>query len=393
MAGPTPGGGSPERLVVTNNPGLDQRVSIAFIVIDTFFLAVFFASRYYNPKAVGNPMLVCNTLCYIFCLGSAIAGILMTQIGGVGYHVADVPVSTFQTWLKLSKVLEFTYTPAVMFAKLAALFLYHQVFRVTGYRIIIIILGVVIVLQGVIALVLAFSICRPFRFFWTQAVDVNDGVCGDVMLFYKLYSVPSLATDLVMLIIPWPILLRLQMPVPEKIGLMLTFLAASLGIITCALRFSVFFTTPLFTDPTWYASGGPMIYALVEPSIYMIASILPTTRHLLRRVHRRLRGDPPSVNASCGPDSTGSSGGGAAKPGELERSQHSGRSRFARRADPYRHHTTTTTTSQEELTLDEWHHAREEWPRPMTKATEDMSRPMTKATEDVSGALEQGQHK
>lgn len=75
MAGPTTGGGSPERLVVTNDPGLDQRVSIAFIVIDTFFLAVFFASRYYNPKAVGNPMLVCNTLCYIFCLGSATAGI------------------------------------------------------------------------------------------------------------------------------------------------------------------------------------------------------------------------------------------------------------------------------------------------------------------------------
>ncbi|KAM3430238.1 hypothetical protein NHJ13734_007833 [Beauveria thailandica] len=378
MAGPTPGGGSPERLFETNNPGLDQRVSIAFIVIDTFFLAVFFVSRYYNPKAVGKPMLVCNTLCYIFCLGSATAGILMTQIGGVGHHVTEVPVSTFQTWLKLSKVLEFTYTPAVMFAKLAALFLYHQVFQVTGYRIVIILLGVVIILQGVIALVLAFAICRPFRYFWTQAVDVNDGVCGDVMLFYKLYSVPSLATDLVMLIIPWPILLRLQMPVPEKIGLMLTFLAASLGIITCALRFSVFFTTPLFTDPTWYASGGPMIYALVEPSIYMIASILPTTRHLLRRLHRRLRGDPPTVNASCGPNSTDSSSGGA-KLSELERSQHSGRDRFARRADPCCNH---TTTSQEELTLDEWHHTREEWPRPMTKATEDMS-----------GALEQGQHK
>ncbi|OAA37542.1 hypothetical protein BBO_07572 [Beauveria brongniartii RCEF 3172] len=374
MAGPTPGGGSPERLIQTNNPGLDQRVSIAFIVIDTFFLAVFFASRYYNPKAVGMPMLVCNTLCYIFCLGSATAG-----IRGVGHHVTDVPVSTFQTWLKLSKVLEFTYTPAVMFAKLAALFLYHQVFRVTGYRALIILLGVVIVLQGIIALVLAFSICRPFRYFWTQAVDVNDGVCGDVMLFYKLYSVPSLATDLVMLILPWPILLRLQMPVPEKIGLMLTFLAASLGIITCALRFSVFFTTPLFTDPTWYASGGPMIYALVEPSIYMIASILPTTRHLVRRVHRRLRGDPPSVNASCGPNSTGSSGGGGGKPVELERSQHSGHSRFAHCADPYRSH---TTTSQEELTLDEWHNTPDEWPRPTTKATEDMS-----------GALEQGQHK
>lgn len=66
---------SPEYLAETNNPGLDQRVSIAFIVIDTFFLLVFFLSRYYNPKAVGVPMLVCNTLCYVFCIGSATAGI------------------------------------------------------------------------------------------------------------------------------------------------------------------------------------------------------------------------------------------------------------------------------------------------------------------------------
>ena len=152
----------------------------------------------------------------------------MTRIGGVGYHVAAVPVTTFQTWLKLSKVLEFTYTPAVMFAKLAALFLYYQVFEVTNYRRVIIGIGIITILQGVIALILAFSICLPFRYFWTQAVDVNDGTCGDVMLFYKSYSIPSLVTDVAMLIIPWPILLKLQMPISEKIGLMLTFLTASL---------------------------------------------------------------------------------------------------------------------------------------------------------------------
>lgn len=152
----------------------------------------------------------------------------MTQIGGVGYHVAAVPVTTLQTWLQLSKVLEFTYTPAVMFAKLAALLLYHQVFEVPNYRRIIIGIGVIVVLQGIVALVLAFSICRPFRYFWTQAVDISDGTCGDVMLFYKSYSIPSLVTDVAMLVLPWPILLKLRIPTSEKIGLLLTFLAASL---------------------------------------------------------------------------------------------------------------------------------------------------------------------
>lgn len=64
-----------EYLAETNDPGLDQRVSIAFIVVDTFFLLVFFVSRYFNPKAVRVPMLVCNTLCYILCMGTAATGI------------------------------------------------------------------------------------------------------------------------------------------------------------------------------------------------------------------------------------------------------------------------------------------------------------------------------
>ena len=152
---------------------------------------------------------------------------VMVHIGGVGHHVKDVPITTFQTWLQLSKVLEFTYTPAVMFAKLAALFLFYSIFKVTAYRRIIIGIGVILVAQGVIALILAFSICRPFRYFWTQAVD-NDGTCGDVMMFYKTYSIPSLVTDVAMLVLPWPILIKLQMPLAEKIGLLLTFLAASL---------------------------------------------------------------------------------------------------------------------------------------------------------------------
>lgn len=66
---------SPEFLAERNNPGLDQRVSIAFIVIDTFFLGVFLVSRYLNPKAIALPMVIFNTLCYLLCLGSAVAGI------------------------------------------------------------------------------------------------------------------------------------------------------------------------------------------------------------------------------------------------------------------------------------------------------------------------------
>ncbi|KAL5344278.1 hypothetical protein ACLOAV_010782 [Pseudogymnoascus australis] len=374
--------GSSEYLAETNDPGLDQRVSIAFIVIDTFFLLVFYVSRYFNPKAVGVPMLVCNTLCYVLCMGSAATGILMVKIGGVGYHVAAVPVTTFRTWLQLSKVLEFTYTPAVMFAKLAALFLYYQVFEVTGYRRVIVGIGVIIILQGVISFILAFSICQPFRYFWTQAVDVNDGTCGDVMLFYKSYSIPSLVTDVAMLVLPLPIILKLQMPKSEKIGLIFIFLAASLGIITCALRISVFFTVPLFSDPTWYASGGPMIYALVEPSIYMIASILPTTRHLYRQVRRKAQRAAQLRNARS--DSSPKNSSSLSQSAELERIENSDTSSrgITRHVDIWQ---ANSNSSQEELTLGKWYQNQQEWNQSRPADTSSPSTP--KARSSASGGI------
>ena len=130
------------------------------------------------------------------------------------------------------------------------------------------------------------------------------------------------------------------------------------GIITCALRFSVFFTVPLFSDPTWYASGGPMIYALVEPSIYMIASILPTTRHLYRRVCRKVRqaAQLRSANSNSAPECSSSH----SQSAELQRIEKSDKSNCGttRRVDIWQ---ANTNSSQEELTRGEWCQNRHEW--------------------------------
>jgi hypothetical protein len=50
------------------------------------------------------------------------------------------------------------------------------------------------------------------------------------MLFYKLYSIPNLATDVAMMVLPWPILAKLKIPWPDKVGLIFTFLAASMYV-------------------------------------------------------------------------------------------------------------------------------------------------------------------
>lgn len=105
-----------------------------------------------------------------------------------------------------------------------------------------------------------------------------------------------------------------------------------------------------------------MIYALVEPSIYMIASILPTTRHLLRRVHRKTRRAAQLRDAknNGGPEHSSRSSPSA----DIELSGNSDpiRGDISRQMDTWQ---TNTNSSQEELTLGNypmkqqvWNHAR-----------------------------------
>ncbi|KAJ5936188.1 hypothetical protein N7454_005486 [Penicillium verhagenii] len=137
----------------TNDPGLDQRVSVAFIVLNKFFILLFYVSRYFKLKAVVVPMLVYNTLCYVFYIRSVMTGKYLAAI---------------------------IQSPRI--------YLHTCLFEVSRYRRIIAGISVIIILQGL-----------------TQAANINNRSCGDVMLFYKSYSIPSLFTDVMILVLPWPV--------------------------------------------------------------------------------------------------------------------------------------------------------------------------------------------
>jgi hypothetical protein len=91
-----------------------------------------------------------------------------------------------------------------------------------------------------------------------------------------------------------------------------------------------------------------MIYALVEPSIYMIASILPTTRHLYRRVYRNVQRAAQLRSAKSNSDSNNNSQ--SAELGRIGNSD-TGSRKITRPVDVWE---ANANSSQEELTLEEW---------------------------------------
>ena len=86
-----------------------------------------------------------------------------------------------------------------------------------------------------------------------------------------------------MLILPQPLVWTLQITRNQEIGLTLTFLTGSLGLIASIFLFTNFFQKNAIIDGT-FASVDLMSSTIIEPGIYMVAAYLPPLRPLIHRI-------------------------------------------------------------------------------------------------------------
>ncbi|CAI6339910.1 unnamed protein product [Periconia digitata] len=258
--------------------------SIAMIVLQTVAVTLFFASRILNKTSNGIDFWLFIPAGYVFCTIHSAFGILLVKLGGAGRHtlfwMREDP-GIIVTWLKFCTVIEFTWALSVTFPKLAMLVLYLRIFPTRVYRIAGYAAGVLVILVLVVSTIASFTICMPFAFNWDKTIP--GGKCGDQMLSYRIMGFPNLAADIFLLVLPLPAIYKLHVDAATKIGIFLTFISGSFGIVTCMIRIAYFFTIDLFADPT-YNCIHTMIWTMVEPGVYLIAVSLPSLRPLKKRV-------------------------------------------------------------------------------------------------------------
>ena len=220
--------------------------------------------------------------------------------GGLGYHevaILNSEPAKLVVWAKFLLVGPMVYLAAVLFAKLAVLAIYLRIFTFRSFRIACWALGAVLVANWFAFTLTAFMMCTPLNYLWNKKI-VGGGHCFDIDSFYRWSTLPNIVTDVVMLILPIPVVWRLQTSRSIKIGLVLTFATGSLyvviyskevswnvlilgnrGLITSILRFANFFFYKPTSDPT--RTGVYIyIYGIFECCTYNIAACLLTFRPL-----------------------------------------------------------------------------------------------------------------
>ncbi|PQE21091.1 integral membrane protein [Rutstroemia sp. NJR-2017a WRK4] len=253
---------------------------ISCMVLIIFFVAARFTSRaiHQTPKGWDDYLMVPALL---FALLLALQGLVGINYCGVGYHVEAVMLDDPAKVTALSKLLIFfpaTYAIAVTFPKLSILAMYLRIFRIPFYRAATYFIFYFLIVSSTVLFLMILFQCTPVNFFWDKTIE--GGKCHfDIEKLFLYASLPNIITDILMLALPLPFILTLNMTRKVKVGLAITFLTGSSGLATSVLRFVSFARQSLFPDTSW-AAVDLALYTILETSMYIIAACLPACRPL-----------------------------------------------------------------------------------------------------------------
>lgn len=186
------------------------------------------------------------------------------------------------------------YPIAVALPKISICFMYRRFFIVhVNIRRIVDSLIVFLIANCIGWFVPSVLVCSPPSSYWNPPTDGSIPKCLDIKMIGTWIPFPHIVTDLVILILPLPILIKMQLKQSKKIGLIITFIAGSMGLIGACIRFGIYIhrnyvVNASAQETSTTSEAVTTIVSIVEPGMYLIAACLPSMRVLVRELHTPL---------------------------------------------------------------------------------------------------------
>ncbi|RYP13069.1 hypothetical protein DL767_010942 [Monosporascus sp. MG133] len=253
----------------------------------------------------------------------------MIDYGGCATHLWQVTQAQYENLLKWTIPVHIFYMLSTDLAKISLLFFYLQLSPDLKYGILIRSLVAAFTLYALVYALISIFACRPIYASW-DLTAMHTATCVDKGKFFLAASIANVIMDLVILILPLPIVLPLQIPWRQKVSLMLLFATGSFVIIVAI--YNCVLTIKLFSsdDYTWNLSYElSWMYAELAACIICASgsSIKPIFVHFLPRVLRSRFAYSSHNNSGADGGATPRGGGGgsrAAIKSKLNRGKHGG---------------------------------------------------------------------
>ncbi|KAL8383468.1 hypothetical protein RB595_010594 [Gaeumannomyces hyphopodioides] len=295
--------------VETQSPTV-MAVAVAFAIITFVIVGLRLYARVFLVQHVGKDdylIVVASLLSWAF-----IAATIRSAELGLGGHYPDVVargVPNFVAYLQTVWLSSVFYNACLGFIKTSVLALYMRLGDRT-LRTLSGAMAAVVACQATANVLVCILQCAPVRAAYDITIPAAGKRCIDINAFYLANAAVNILTDALTYALPIPLVLRLQVPLAQRVGL---GVALCLGFVAClasVIRITFIPAMLASKDPTWDIAQ-PMYWSVIETNIGILASSIPSTKVIAKRHFPRLLG------SSRGPTG-GEAGGGGGGGGEFQ---------------------------------------------------------------------------
>lgn len=180
---------------------------------------------------------------------------------------------------------QIVYKLAINLSKISIVLLYLRIFqlikwfRITCWAL----LGAISAYCAASVLATALQ-CSPV----SRAMDKSiPGTCINMATFWYANAAFSISTDVILLLIPIPLIYRLEITTWYKLALVGCFAVGVFGVVTSCLRLTSLNVLATSVDQTWDITN--VMWTIIESNTAIICGCLPILRSLVGRVVPALR--------------------------------------------------------------------------------------------------------
>ncbi|OHE94570.1 integral membrane protein [Colletotrichum orchidophilum] len=313
LALPTNGTVRPEDVIQTEIvPLADRAVSIVVCnVLLVLLTGVWTGMRLYSRRKKGQSFTVedyMTVVALIAFYGLVACNFVMVYLGGTGHHVLTLQPYHITRMSKAAYGVQTLFAICLGFIKIGITIMLQRIFFVRKFVIAARITMGLCVCWMLFTILIGIFICQPVAMNWDP--ETPGGWCGDQNAGFAAVGFFDLATDLIILVLPIPMVYNLQLRLPHKVALYAIFGAGALTMIFAAIRLKNVLSMD-FTDVT-YSQVGVVLMGTLEPGVAIIVSSSPLLKPIFDATFGRfwtLRGSTAR---------SGGSGAASAKPTTLQ---------------------------------------------------------------------------
>ncbi|CAI6336798.1 unnamed protein product [Periconia digitata] len=292
---------APEGYVVNfENPQTQYVVeSYTVVAVEMTLAFLFLVQRLYTKVAIMKqfqPEDAIVVVAWVLCMGAQICLLLGMTDGAIGRHAWEISIDQYTYYSKVILAAPLLYAFGTASAKCSLAMFYrrlnpNRIFQAFVWFTLFVTFGA----YTSIFSSLLFA-CKPIAASWDPLL-LPTAICLNRGGIYIAQAVIGIVTDVMLLVLPIPTVLKLQMPNKQKIGLVGIFGVGSITIATSVVRLIILLPALTTPDQTWVIGQG-CLWIFIEANLLIMCCCLSTLRRFFKHFAPHLIGESSSTGNS-----------------------------------------------------------------------------------------------